>query len=262
MAGNLGFPSPMGVASGPMNFNNVVGMGVLPTPAPESVNNPNTVAGPYPYGQGMDFGLPDISTPRGWLQTYYPNHTDLQPGGKYSMDFGKTDIAPNRLPNLNYNTDTSTEKGWLQTYYPNHPDLQSGGKYASYDTSTEKGWLQTYFPHHADLQPGGKYGEVTDGLLAGGYDPGDMGDAATTQGHTDYMNAVRAAAAKEAAYQDRVRAEREAVDASIAANAATNNARNPMYDQQANFNQGLIAQNPTSVFDRWASFQSPQYQYY
>lgn len=161
VAQGLGYGGSAPAPPGPINFNNIVGMGVLPRPV-ESANNPNTVGGP-PY---------DISTEKGWLQTYYPNHPDLQPGGKYGtpagdtdMNFGLADIsggllaggAPAGTTDMNFGLPDITGGGILSNSNMNFglPDITGGPP--RYDTSTEKGWLQTYAPDAPDLQPGGKY---------------------------------------------------------------------------------------------------------
>lgn len=88
----------------------------------------------------------DVNTEQGWLQTYYPNHEWLQPGGKYGPTPGFSGNPTASSPSTGQ-FDISTEKGWLQTYYPNHPDLQPTGKYG---------------------------GSVAQGLGYGGSSPGSM----------------------------------------------------------------------------------------
>lgn len=270
MAGNLGFP-------GGINFSNVVGMGVLPGLSPEGANNPNTVAGPYPYGSGMDFGVGSPGfTPAppsyGIGSPGFPAPPVTGPNYRYGtgMGFGLPDINPAPDPRIAQEAERNrleAERNQLEAarggmnfgltdFIDNRRQQEEQRRWDEENRrSVEAGYgeLSPYVPAAA---------AVESGILQGGYDPGDMGDAATTQGHTDYMNAARAAAQREAEYQARVQAERDAIDASIAAARAQANAWNPQYNLQTNFNRNVAALNPTNAYDRWASLQSTQYQPY
>lgn len=244
------------------------------------VNIPTSGPG-YKTGTGMDFTLSDIAPNGPFESANNPNTVGgqvyedgtLDSGGRpiwggYVQNDNGIWVAPGSAGALHGDTPTwqlgDAGFGSL-TESANNPNTVGGAPSAS-DlngfSSTGSGGIDAL-----GRPIWGGYVQAEDGSWVtpaegGGYDAGDMGDAATTQGHTDYMNAARAAAAKEAEYQSRVRAEREAIDASIAWAAAQANSWNPQYNGQVNFNNNVFAQNPTNIYDRWASGQSTQYQPY
>ena len=264
MAGNLGFPGGAPTFSGVASF------------APESANNPNTVSGwgAYPYGAGMDFGVGSPSfTPQapdwGMGSIGFPAPPVTGPNYQYGtgMGFGIPDVyQPD--PRIAQEADRNRLEAERQALEAARggmnfglTDLIDNRRQQEEDRRWAEENRRSIEEGGGGIAPQTQY-TVDSGILQGGYDPGDMGDAATTQGHTDYMNAVRAQQQQDAEYQARVQAERDAIDASIRAAAAQSNAWNPQYNLQTNFNQNVAGLNPTNIYDKWASGQSTQYQPY
>ncbi len=270
MAGNLGFPSllsgqPMGGTAQP--FASTMNPG---NPADYMYNTAGTETPFYPYGEGMDFGVGSPGfTPAppsyGIGSPGFPAPPVTGPNYRYGtgMGFGLPDINPAPDPRIAQ----EAERNRLEAERNALEAARGGMNFGLTDLidnrrqqEEDRRWAEE---NRRSIEAG--YGElarpaaaaVESGILQGGYDPGDRGDAAPPQGHTDTMTAARAAAQREAEYQERVRAEREAIDASIAAARAQANASNPQYNLQTNFNRNVAGLNPTSAYDTWAQLQSP-----
>lgn len=220
---------------------------------------------------GMDFGRPDI-VPGGWtnpeeqnLRINDPGNTALQLGGKYYRQ-----IDPGGIAQFGLNTSTGmlNDPGWtnpeemfLRNYDADNSAFNLGGPYYREPSGYVPASTLNGFSTSGVSSPGYQTTMPAAAEQVGGFSPGDMGDAITNQ-QTEYMNAARAAAAQEAAYQQRVQSERAAVDASIAANAAQSNAGNPQYNLQNNFNQNVAGlNNPVPGISNYSQF-STQYQQY
>ncbi len=263
MAGNLGFPSGFTPGGG-----GTVGFGYT-TLSPESANNPNTVAGPYPYGAGMDFGVGSAGfIPQapdwGMGSAGFPSPPVTGPNYQYGtgMGFGLPDLgAPD--PRIAQEADRNRLEAERQALerarggmnfgltdvIDNRRQQEEDRRWAEENRRSVEAGL-------GEIAPQQQYA-VESGILEGGYDPGDMGDAATTQGHTDYMNSARAMYAQTV---------REAQERAAAAEAERQQfyayQRLIQLQQQQQFNQNITKQNPTSIFDTWAAGQSTQYQPY
>jgi hypothetical protein len=226
------------------------------TPAPSPANGPGfgSAFGPEPSYPGQIDGTQstntlrgsaydphwDVNTPEGWTRINEPWKPELQPGGKW--------YYPEAGGVTNFGMGAQDFSGGVEPAgFGDFGMAPIGGVNPHWDVNTPEGWTRINEPWKPELQPGGIWYVTDDQLWGapegwgggggggdGAFSPGDSGDAITNQ-HHEYMNAARAAAAKEAQYQAGVQAQRASTDASIAQNYATSNSYNPQYNGQQAF---------------------------
>ena len=258
MAGNLGFPG------GPYE----PAYGAAPRCRPRAPTTRTlSAAGVYPYGTGMDFGVGSPGFTQPGLGVASVPRLSGAAGDRAELPMAPAWASASLIsaqpdPRIAQEADRNRLEAERQCVGsgPRQHEFRADGHHDNRRQEEEqRRWAEE---NRRSIEEGGggipepTY-TVDSGILEGGYDPGDMGDVATTQGHTDYMSKARAMyAAKQR------EAQQQAAAAEAARQAFYTYQQQVQQQQQPQFNQNVVGLNPTNIFDTWAAGQSTQYQPY